>query len=227
MRLLLIEDDLDLCYTLHSVLKKEGFILDECHNGADGLCLLKNNQYSAVILDRMIPEIDGLTLLRQAREQGVTAPVLMLTAMGRVTDRVDGLDAGADDYLTKPFDTRELIARLRALTRRSAGELLLEQTIACGDISLSSSEQTLTGPKGTVSLSRKEYDLLEYLCQRADKLQARVSILGAVWGTTNYVEEGNLDTYIHFVRRRLATVGSTVTIVTVRGTGYRLSTSGD
>ena len=118
MRILLIEDDEALCRVLQPSLQAAGFASDCCHSGADGLALLKTGCYDACILDRMLPELDGLQLLHQARSAGVTAPVLMLPALGRVGDRVDGLDAGADDYLTKPFDTRELLARLRALVRR-------------------------------------------------------------------------------------------------------------
>ena len=118
MRILLIEDDRALCRALTAALAREGYTADECHDGEDGLALLCDGQYAAAILDRMLSGMDGLAVLRTARGRGVTTPVLMLTALDRVGDRVDGLDAGADDYLTKPFDTRELLARLRAMLRR-------------------------------------------------------------------------------------------------------------
>lgn len=156
MRILLIEDDKALCQVLQPTLQAAGFASDCCHTGADGLHLLKTGYYDACILDRMLPELDGLTLLKSARADGVSIPVLMLTALGQIGDRVDGLDAGADDYLTKPFDTRELLARLRALVRRPADLNEAAHRIACGDLVLDTSQLTLTGPSSTVTLSRRE-----------------------------------------------------------------------
>ena len=154
MRILLIEDDKALCQVLQPTLQAAGFASDCCHTGADGLHLLKTGYYDACILDRMLPELDGLTLLKSARADGVSIPVLMLTALGQIGDRVDGLDAGADDYLTKPFDTRELLARLRALVRRPADLNEAAHRIACGDLVLDTSQLTLTGPSSTVTCWR-------------------------------------------------------------------------
>lgn len=221
MRILLIEDDKDLCKALRPVLENAGFTLDCCPDGEDGLSLLSEAYYSACVLDRMLPGLDGLTLLRKARAQGIVTPVLMLTALGRIDDRVDGLDAGADDYLMKPFDNRELIARLGALLRRPAN-MPEQQTLSYSDISLNPTQLTLKGPEAAVTLSKKECELLEALCNGAGKIQSRNVLLGRVWGAMSEVEEANLDTYIHFVRRRLSTVGSHVIISTVRGVGYRL-----
>lgn len=226
MRVLLIEDDVALCAVLCPMLEAAGLPADACHNGADGLQLLRAGYYDACILDRMLPELDGLAVLRAARRAGVATPVLMLTAMARVGDRVDGLDAGADDYLAKPFDSRELLARLRALIRRPA-ELTARGAVLCaGDVALDAREMTLAGPKATVTLSRKEFDLLASLCKAPGVLRPREVLLGSVWGALAEVEEANLDSYIHFVRRRLTTVGSTAKIVTVRGAGYRLTLGG-
>ncbi len=166
----------------------------------------------------MLPGLDGLTLLRAARAQGVTTPVLLLTALAGAGDTVDGLDAGADDYLAKPFDTAVLLARLRALLRRSGGTAAL----TAGDLRLDTGELTLIGPAGSAVLSRKECDLLEALLRAPGRLQARSVLLARVWGPLAEVEEANLDCYIHFVRRRLAGVGSRARVVTVRGSGYRL-----
>lgn len=226
MRILLIEDDEALCRVLQPSLQAAGFASDCCHSGADGLALLKTGCYDACILDRMLPELDGLQLLHQARSAGVTAPVLMLTALGRVGDRVDGLDAGADDYLTKPFDTRELLARLRALVRRPAELNGAAHRLACGDLTLDTAQLTLTGPAATVTVSRRECDLLAVFFRAPGLLRGRALLLGSVWGADAGVEDASLDSYIRFVRRRLAAVGSRAAIRTVRGAGYRLDPGG-
>lgn len=217
MHILLIEDDTALCAALAPALARLGKA-DFCHTGPEGLSLLVSGGYDLCILDRMLPGLDGLTLLRAARAQGVTTPVLLLTALAGAGDTVDGLDAGADDYLAKPFDTAVLLARLRALLRRSGGTAAL----TAGDLRLDTGELTLIGPAGSAVLSRKECDLLEALLRAPGRLQARSVLLARVWGPLAEVEEANLDCYIHFVRRRLAGVGSRARVVTVRGSGYRL-----
>lgn len=226
MRILLIEDDEALRAVLVPVLEKAGFGCDTAADGASGLALLLQNPYDAAVVDRMLPALSGLDLVRAARAKGCTVPVLMLTALGRVEDRVEGLGAGADDYLVKPFDNRELIARLQALGRRPAHTL--ESTLLrFDDVSLDAAALTLTGPSGTVRLSKNENALLEALLRRAGQLVSREVLFCAVWGAEDFVEEGNLDSYIHFVRRRLRTVGSRTVIRTVRGMGYCLEAGGD
>ena len=198
MRILLIEDDEALRAVLVPVLEKAGFGCDEAADGASGLALLLQNPYDAAVVDRMLPALSGLELVRAARGKGCAVPVLMLTALGRVEDRVEGLGAGADDYLVKPFDNRELIARLQALGRRPA-RTLESALLRFGDVSLDAAALTLAGPAGTVRLSRNESALLEALLRRAGQL----------------------------VRRRLSTVGSRAAIRTVRGMGYCLEAGGD
>lgn len=219
MRILMVEDDTALCEALRPALEATGFRTDFCHNGTDGLALLQSGAYDVCILDRMLPSLDGLSVLRAARSSGTTTPVLMLTALSGIHERVDGLDAGADDYLAKPFDTRELLARLRALTRRPG--TAADSTLRGGDVCLSPAELILSGPKGTVSLTKRECDLLETLLRNAGRLQTRAGLLAQVWGPLAEVEDANLDCYIHFVRRRLQSVGSTSRVVTVRGSGYK------
>lgn len=220
MRILMVEDDAALCAALQPALEAAAFRVDFCHNGPDGLVLLTSGAYDACILDRMLPGLDGLSLLRAARTEGVSTPILMLTALSGISERVDGLDAGADDYLAKPFDTRELLARLRALTRRpgTVAASILQQ----GDISLSPTELTLSGPRGTIRLTKRECDLLEAFLRNPGRLQSRSLLLAQVWGPMAEVEDANLDCYIHFVRRRLQSVGSAARVVTVRGSGYQL-----
>ena len=219
MRILMVEDDAALCEALRAALEAAGFRTDFCHNGTDGLAFLNSGGYDVCVLDRMLPGLDGLSILRAARSSGVTTPVLMLTALSGISERVDGLDAGADDYLAKPFDTRELLARLRALARRPG--TTADATIDCGDVCLSPSELILTGPKGKVSLTKRECNLLETLLRNAGRLQSRTVLLAQVWGPLAEVEDANLDCYIHFVRRRLQSVGSTSHVITIRGSGYK------
>lgn len=219
MRILMIEDDTALCEALLPALESATFQVDFCHNGYDGLAMLTKGPYDVCILDRMLPALDGLSLLRAARTCGVSTPILMLTALSGIGERVDGLDAGADDYLAKPFDTRELLARLRALTRRPG--TASEPTLCSGDLKLCPGELSLAGPKGSVQLTKRECDLLETLLRAPGHLQSRAFLLAQVWGPLAEVEDANLDCYIHFVRRRLQTVGSTARVVTVRGGGYK------
>ena len=226
MRILLIEDDETLRTVLIPVLEKAGFGCDSAADGASGLALLLQNPYDAAVVDRMLPALSGLELVRAARQKGCAVPVLMLTALGRVEDRVEGLGAGADDYLVKPFDNRELIARLQALGRRPA-HTLESALLRFDDVSLDAAALTLTGPSGTVRLSKNENALLEALLRRSGQLVSREVLFCAVWGAEDFVEEGNLDSYIHFVRRRLRTVGSRAVIRTVRGMGYCLEAGGD
>lgn len=219
MRILLIEDDRALCTALEPSLATAGYTIDFCHNGIDGQMLLCNGAYDVCILDRMLPGLDGLSLLRTARAKGCATPVLMLTALSGIGERVDGLDAGADDYLGKPFDTRELLARLRVLTRRPG--TVTENVVRCGDVTLDAAQLTLTGPQSSTALTKRECDLLEALLRTPGQLHPRAELLARVWGPLAEVEDANLDCYIHFVRRRLSTVGSSVRIVTVRGSGYK------
>lgn len=221
MRVLMIEDDRELCRAVKASLDAQGIDLDICCDGGEGLEYLRQNIYDVCCLDRMLPHVDGLTLLRRARAAGIRTPVLVLTALSRIGDRVDGLDAGADDYLVKPFDMRELLARLRALARRPA-DLAPAAVLRAGSLTLDLAQMTLEGPAGRVGLSPKECGLLEALMRHPDQLMGRAVLLGRVWGMDAQVEEASLDSYIHFVRRRLRAVGAQETVATVRGAGYRL-----
>lgn len=221
MRILMIEDDKDLCAAVIQQLRQAGYETDTCHNGEDGLYYLKQGIYDACLLDRMLPGLDGLSLLNTARSKGITTPVLMLTAMGRIGDRVDGLDAGADDYLVKPFDMRELLARVRALCRRPANAEPdgLKQF---ADITLDTTQLMLNGPKGQCTLSKKESELLAALISNGGQTLSRTTLFGKIWGPDAEVEEAILDSYIHFVRRRIRVVGASAVVTTVRGIGYRM-----
>ena len=223
MRILLVEDEKDLREALSDTLVAYGYTVDCCSNGPDGLDSICSGGCDLVLLDRMLPGIDGLTVLRQARQAGVRTPVLMLTALDAVGDRVAGLDAGADDYLAKPFATEELLARVRALSRRPA-EWETDIVLGRGDVELQVQDRVLTGPAGTYTLSQRECALLELFLRNPGVTLPRERILLNVWGPDSEVESGNIDNYIHLVRRRLRLVGSQMELITRRGAGYRLET---
>lgn len=219
MKILLIEDDKNLCDILKFQLNQEMHDVDICHDGRDGLDLFLQDAYDLVLLDRMLPTMNGLLVLKKARAQGIHTPVILITALGELYDRIEGLDTGADDYLVKPFAFEELSARIRSLGRRT-GRYEENDLLCFGDLSYDAALRSLHGPAGSIRLSGKEGRLLEVLLRDAETPLRRMVILSRVWGADAPVEEGNLDTYIHFLRKRLSHVGSTVSIATMRGIGY-------
>lgn len=222
MRILLIEDDRKLNEALCCALRKEGYEVDTCLDGEEGLYYMETGTADLVLLDRMLPGLSGAELLRQRRQAGDTTPVLMLTAMGTLEDRITGLDLGADDYLVKPFAMEELMARIRSLARRGAAFHVSSDELTWEDLTLSESSCQLTGPGGECTLSRRECGLLAALLRHPRQTLGRSQLLLSVWGPDTEVEDGNLDNYIFFLRRRLSSLSSTVKIQTVRGVGYRL-----
>lgn len=221
MRILMIEDDKALCAAVELRLKKEGYTVDLAHTGEDGLHFALQNAYDLVLLDRMLPEGDGLSVVTRQRREGLSTPVLMMTALDGISDRVDGLDAGADDYLPKPFATEELLARIRALSRRPV-QWESTQRLTRGDLELDTELCALRGPRGSCSLSKRETQLFLLFLRNLGQVMTRELLLARVWGPDAPVEEGNLDNYIHFLRRRLGAVGSGMRLTTLRGVGYRL-----
>ena len=221
MRILMVEDDQALCAAVDIHLRQQGYTVDYAHTGEDGLHFALQNAYDLILMDRMLPELDGLEAVRTLRSRGFSTPVLMLTALDGVPDRVDGLDAGADDYLAKPFAAEELLARIRALSRRPR-QWESTSRLSAGDLELDTELAALRGPAGACSLSRREKQLLELFLRNAGQTLTRELLLSRVWGPDAPVEDGNLDNYIHFLRRRLRAVGSAVRLATVRSVGYRL-----
>lgn len=221
MRILLIEDDRRLLESLKFQLEKEDFTVDACTTGDDGLYFVLQGAYDLVILDRMLPGMDGISLLRRLRREGGAVPVILLTALGELEHKIEGLDAGADDYIVKPFAFEELMARIRSIGRRPQS-WEQHETYTVGDLRLEPREKRLEGPGGVCRLSKREADLLEFFLKNPGQTLPRETLLLRVWGPDAEVEDGNLDNYIHFLRRRLRTLGSTLKLVTVRGTGYRL-----
>lgn len=221
MKILIVEDDLDLQETIAHMLENAGYSTICSSDGEDALYHILNKSQDMVILDRMLPLMDGLSVLQQARAQKIDTPVLMLTAMNAVGDRVEGLVSGADDYLIKPFDMRELLARVQALVRRPAA---IEDTsrIQLGNTSLETASMLLKGPKGEVYLTRKQADFLELFMRNASPILTRDTIFNRVWGPDADVDESIIDTYVATIRRRLKTVGASYGILTNRGIGYRI-----
>ena len=220
MRILIVEDNLAQLELLRTLLNRQGFDTDACTDGAEGLYRLELGGYDLAILDRMLPGMDGGELLRQYRSRGGNCPVILLTALSAVGDRVTGLDAGADDYLAKPFAPEELLARVRALLRRPT--TMQSKGIQTGDITLYPEDGHLVGPAGACSLSARECRLLQLFLSNPNQALSRDTILLRVWGLDSQVEERNIDNFVYLVRRRLKNVGSTLRLLAVRGFGYRL-----
>lgn len=225
MRLLLIEDDVPFSDALSFQLRQENICTDICADGSEAFLYIEENAYDLILLDRMLPHIDGITLLKKIRQQGNHTPVIILTALGETHDRVTGLDAGADDYLVKPFDFEELMARIRCIRRRPA-DWMDDRKLAFSDLSYDADRHLLCGPGGSCTLSRTESTLFDILIRNPEQILPRETIISRVWGPFGNVEDGNLDNYIHFVRRRLKQVSSRTIIQTVRGVGYRLTHGG-
>jgi two-component system OmpR family response regulator len=217
MRILLVDDDQSLVRVLRQGLVSEGCVVSAAHDGAEGVRLAMSTDLDVIVLDVMLPEMDGHEVLRSLRDAGVATPVLLLTARDAVSDRVSGLEAGADDYLTKPFAFDELLARIRALHRRARrGE---PDLLVAGAVTIDRSSHEVRIGGSSVDLTPTEYRLLELLLQNPGRLLTRQTILSRVWGYDIDVAPNAVEQYIHYLRAKL---GQTLTIATVRGAGYRL-----
>lgn len=221
MRILLAEDDEKLNETLVYGLTQAGFIVDACFDGEDALFYGEQNIYDVILLDRMLPCMEGTDVLASLRKKGISTPVILITALGTLSDKVEGLDLGADDYLVKPFAFEELLARIRCVARRPH-TLTGSDTLTVSDVTWQAQESILKGPSGSCTLSKREAALLETFLRSKGQTLPRQTLLLKVWGPDSDVEEGNLDNYIHFLRRRLQITGSSLQIKTIRGIGYSL-----
>lgn len=221
MRILLVEDEKSLSDALVVILKHNNYSVDAVYNGADALDYLRSaDVYDAVILDVMMPKVDGLTMLRTIREEGNKIPVLMLTAKSDVDDKVCGLDSGADDYLTKPFQTKELLARLRSILRRP--QRMEESVLSYGDVKLDRISFSLSGPKGSVQLTSKEFQIMENFLANPKNVVSAESFMEKIWGLESETEISVVWTYISYIRKKLAQIGANVTVKAVRNLGYVL-----
>ena len=224
MRILIVEDEVRLASTLKDLLEMNSYTADVCHDGETGLDNALTGIYDVMILDVMLPRLDGFTVLRRMRAAGNATPVLMLTARSEVADRVEGLDCGADYYLTKPFEPRELLACIRALTRRTP-DLQKSDTLEFGDLTLDKSAFTLVCGSRSVRLSRKEFDLAELLMRNRGQILTKETLLLKIWGYESDAEDNNVEVYISFLRKKLEHLHSRVKIRTIRMVGYMLEES--
>lgn len=226
MRILLVEDDALLNHNLTYYLIQEGYMVDSCVDGEEALFYCNEQPPDLILLDRMLPLLSGTEVLKTIRAQGIKTPVLILTAMGTLNDRVEGLDLGADDYLVKPFAMEELGARIRSLLRRSTQTAApAEDALSFLDLTLYPRINKLSTPSGSAVLSRRECTLLEIFLRNPEQTLSRRQLFSRVWGMDGDVEDGNLDNYIFFLRRRLKALQSRAAITTLRGVGYRMEES--
>ena len=222
MRILLAEDEKRMAAALVALLKQEKYDVDHEADGVSALAALESGIYDIAVLDVMMPQMNGFEVARKARAGGVKTPILMLTAKSQLDDKVTGLDCGADDYLTKPFQTKELLARLRALGRRSAS--FQDKSLSYGDLSLDMAAATLTCETTgqSVRLGEKELRILEYMISNRGQIMTREQLAVKIWGFDDEAEYNNVEVYMSFTRKKLVFVGSKVKIKAVRGLGYEL-----
>lgn len=220
MKILIAEDEISIAKALKVMLVKNKYVVDVVYNGKDALNYITHFSYDVLILDIMMPEMDGLSVLKEVRKQGITTPALFLTAKSDIEDRVTGLDAGADDYLAKPFATTEFLARVRALTRRSenysSNQLMLSNT------TLDCSRYTLSTDYGNVRLNNKEFQLMELFMRHPHQVFSTERLMDNVWEQDSDSELDVVWTYIGFLRKKLKSIHSNIEIKTIRGAGYVL-----
>lgn len=221
MRLLIAEDEIELSRALVAILKHNNYSVDAVYNGEDALDYGLSENYDGIVLDLMMPKMNGLEVLKKLRERGVSTPVLILTAKSEVDDRILGLDTGADDYLTKPFATGELLARLRAMTRRKAE--FSPNLLVYGDISLNRESYELSNSSEAIRLGNKEFQMLEMLISNPNRVISTEQFMERIWGYDAEAEINVVWVYISYLRKKLSSVSSTVEIKATRGVGYSLA----
>lgn len=225
MRLLLAEDEKELSKALVAILQHNYFSVDAVYDGEEALAYLDEGNYDGVILDIMMPKMDGITVLKKIRQQGNQVPVLMLTAKSEIDDRVLGLDSGADDYLSKPFDTNELLARIRAVTRRNTEST--SAVLQMGNISLNCTNFELSTPKGCIRLSNKEFQMLEMMIVNRRQLISTERFMEKIWGYDSDAEINVVWVYISYLRKKLISLEADIQIRATRNQGYSLEEKDD
>ncbi len=225
MRLLLAEDEKELSNALVTILKHNNYSVDAVYNGQDALDYLETGLYDGAVLDIMMPKMDGITVLKKIREQGNAIPVLLLTAKSEIDDRVEGLDSGADDYLTKPFATKELLARIRAMTRRQSETT--DAILSFGNLTLNCSTYELKTSKTSFKLANKEYQMMEMLMANAGQVIPTERFMDKIWGYDSEAEMNVVWVYISYLRKKLNTLEADVQIKATRNIGYSLEAAHD
>ena len=220
MRLLLAEDEKSLSKAVKAILEKNNYSVDAVYDGIEALEYLDAGNYDGLILDIMMPRMDGITALKKIRERGNTIPILMLTAKAEIDDKVLGLDSGANDYLTKPFDTKELLARIRAMTRNQAGHT--DSVLRVGNITLDRASYELSSPTGSYKLANKEYQMLEMMMSNPKQLISTEHFMEKIWGYDSDAEINVVWVYISYLRRKLDALDADIQIKATRNAGYSL-----
>ena len=221
MQILIVEDDVRLAQALGKILEENGYQVDMVHDGQSGLDYAESGMYDIVILDVMLPKMDGFEVVKQLRRAGIDTPVLMLTARTQIPDKIEGLDSGADDYMTKPFSPAELLAHLRALTRRT-GQVVFEKLVFA-DLELNLESHDLTCGGKSINLSFKEFSIVNILMANRGQIVSKDMLISKVWGVESTAVDNNVEAYVSFVRKKLKHLASNVQIETVRKVGYRLT----
>ena len=222
MRILLVEDDSNLNNLLSKQLLSHNYMIDSCLNGADALFHISQTIYDIIILDRRLPDMEGIDILRKVRASNINTPVIFLTALSELNDKIDGFNAGADDYIVKPFHVEELIVRIKAVLRRP-DTLQPDSIITYHDLSLNVSTHTLNCNNVSANLTKTEFQIMELFLKNPLKVFPRELLLSCVWGAYSEVEPNNVDNYVYFIRRHLKELKSGCKIQTVYGIGYKLS----
>ena len=220
MRITLIEDEKQLANIVKKGLEEEGYSVDVAHDGEEGLYMVENYPSDVVILDIMLPLLDGISILSSMRKKGIKTPVLLLTAKDTITDKIKGLDSGADDYLTKPFEFGELLARIRALIRRKAD--IKDTVIRIGDLEINTANREIKRGGKTIQLSAKEYAMLQYMAYNKDKIVSRTDLIEHIYDENFDTNSNVLDVYVNFLRNKIDKGFKKKMIHTVRGAGYIL-----
>lgn len=221
MKLLIVEDEIQLADALTEILRRNMYTVDTVYDGIDGLDNALTGIYDGIILDIMLPRMNGIEILRNIRNEKIQTPVLLLTARSEVEDKINGLDCGADDYLTKPFVTGELLARVRAMTRRK-GEIINDNKLEYNGLILNKSTCAIMYGGNDVKLSLKEYNIMEMLISNPHHILPKERIIEKIWGYESDVEYNNIEVYISFLRKKIAVLSAPVQIKTARGIGYSL-----
>ncbi|TGY43619.1 response regulator transcription factor [Clostridium sartagoforme] len=221
MKLLLVEDEKELSEALVEILSKNKYVVDAVYDGEDGLNYALTDIYDVIVLDIMIPKLNGLSVLKELRKKEITTPIIMLTAKSQIEDRVQGLDLGADDYLTKPFAAEELLARLRSITRRK-GNVINDNYLSYGDVRLDLNTYDLEVKGESIRLTLKEFEIIKYFMERPKVVVSKDDLITKLWGFDAEIEYNNIEVYISFIRKKLQHLNSRVNIVTIRGVGYRM-----